>query len=325
MRWTRMLVGASLLALCVGTAGAQLNLLTPREVVRVVGMIPEVAESRKQGFCPTFSLTYGYVLTRASVQVRHGCGPYAGQLINNYEVDLQTGAIVQLETKQSIKAPEAAALAKVLLKQAEARVLSPDEARCLALEAAKSLPGWGGAGHDVSVEPFGAFSVWFHARLRTQDPPMVTSRSLTVDRSTAIVHDDQTGMNIMSPGLASLASKMLALHLPSLLSEADAVKIAEQIPEVRAQAQKPCSVFSVGGPLSWEEILVGVQSHCEGAPEASTVLVAVNPETGNVTDPKNQKHFGSPAAARTARERLDALDREKMAIRNDLSVACHPQ
>lgn len=320
-----MFVRASLLVLFVGTAGAQLNLLTPREAVQVVGLIPEVAEARKQGLCPRFSVNYGDVLDRFSVQVRHGCGPYAGQWINTYEVDLRTGAIFQLESKQAIKNPEGNALAKTLLRQAIARVLSADEARCLALEAAKSLPGWAGPGHDVSVEPFGEFSLRFRARLRTQEPPMLASRLLTVDRSTALVHDDQTGIEIVSASLASLVSRMLTLHLPSLLSEADAVEIAQQIPEVRAQALKPCSVFSIGGPLSWEDVYVAVQSHCEGAPDASSILVAVNPETGAVTDPNTQKLLGSPAAARVAHERLDELEREKSTIRKYLNEACRPQ
>ena len=154
---------------------------------------------------------------------------------------------------------------------------------------------------------------------------MDTERFLSIDRSTARVHDDETGMDVVSPSLASLELKMLTLHLPSLLTEADAMEIAQQIPEVRAQALKPCSVFSVGGPLSWEDIYVTVQSHCEGANDTSSILVAVNPKTGSVTDPNNQKHLESSAAARIARERLDELQREKGTIREELNAACRPQ
>ena len=324
MKWTTKFKGASLLGLFMGTAGAQLSLLTPREAVQVVGLIPEVAGARKQGFCPTFSASYGDTVDKLGVQVRYGCGPQSGQWINNYEIDLGTGAVFGQGGKQ-MNNPDVDALAKTLLEQARARVLSSGEARCLALEAAKSLPGWGGPGREVSVEPFGAFGLRFHARLRAQDPPMVAERFLTIDRSTARVHDDETGVEVVTASLATLASKMLILHLPSILSEADALEIARQIPEVRAQALKPCSVFSVGGPLSWENILVGVQSHCEGAPDESHLVVAIDPRTGAVTNPGNQKHLGSPAAARIAQERLEGLDHEKVIIREDLAAACRAQ
>jgi hypothetical protein len=315
--------GASLLGLFAGTAGAQLNLLTPREAVQVVGMIPEVAEARKLGRCPRFSVDYGDIVDKLGVHVRNGCGQYAGTWINSYEVDLRTGAA--LGQNKPIKNPEGEALAKILLKEAGSRVLSLNECRCLALEAARSLPGWGGPGRDVTVEQAGAFGSRYRARLLLQDPPMHTERFLSVDRNMAGVHDDETGMDVVSPSLASLASMMLTLHKPTLLTDADALEIARQIFEVKAQASKPCSVFSVGGPLSWEDIFVGVQSHCEGAPGTSSIVVGVNPKTGFVTDPDNQKHFESPAAERVAHERLEELRHEKSSIREKLNAACLPQ
>lgn len=320
-----MFFRASLLALLVETAGAQMNLLTPREAVQIVGMIPAVAEAQRLGFCPRFSAAYGDALDKLGVQVRYGCGSYAGQLINNYEIDLKTGAAVELESRRSSRNPEGDQLARVLLKGAAARVLSPEEGRCLALVAAKSLPDWGGPGRSVSVEQSGPFGSRFRAHLRAQDPPMVAERFLTVDRTTAHVHDDETGAEVVSAGLAALTSKMLALRLPSLLSEADALEIARQVPEVRAQALKPCSVFSVGGPLSWEDIYIGLQSRCEGEPTVSNILVAVNPRTGAVTDPDNRKQLESSVAARMARERLEQLAREKISIREDLKEACRPR
>jgi hypothetical protein len=289
-------------------------------------MIPAVAEARKQGFCPRFSAGYGDTVDKLGVQVRYGCGPYAGQWISSYGIDLRTGAVFELESKDPIKSPEGDALAASLLKHAGGRVLSSNECRCLALEAAKSLPGWGGPGHDVSVEETGAFGSRYVARLRAQDPQMNTERFLSIDRSAARVHDDKTGVDVVSPSLASLEAMMLSLHLPLLLSDADAVQIVREIPEVRGEASKPCPVFSVGGPLSWEDILIGVRSHCEGAPDTgSSIVVGVNPETGAVTDQENQKHLESPAAMHVATERLEDRRNEKITIREKLNAACRPQ
>jgi hypothetical protein len=320
-----MILRVGLLTLFATASAAQLNLLSPREAIRIIRMIPEVAEAQKAGSCPRFEAGYGDSVDRLGVQVRNGCGPYAGQLVNRYEIDLSTGAVFQQETSAPIRNPEGEMLATSMLKDARARLLSGQEARCLALEAAKSLPGWSGQGSDVSVERFGAFSSRFRARLRMQDPSMITERFLTVDRSTGHVRDEETGMEVLAPSLTTLVSKMLSLHLPSLLSEMDALDIARQIPEVKAQASKPCSVFHVGGSLSWEVIYIAVQSHCEGALDSTELLVAVNPQTGDVADPNGRGLSRSAAAVRAAHERLDALESERVAIRKFLTAACRPQ
>jgi len=320
-----MLARTILLTLLGNMATAQVNLLTPREAVQIVGMIPEVAQARKQGFCPQFAAGYGDRVDKLGVQVRYGCGPYAGQWVNSYEIDLRTGSTFQLETKEPVKSPEGETLARTLVKQASMRVLSSGEVTCLARMAAKSLTGWDGPGREISVERSDPVGFRFIARLRVQDPQMVTERLLTVDRRTAHVHDDKTGTEVISADLASLASKMLSLHYPSLLSENDALEVAKQIPEVKMQALKPCSVFSVGGPLSWQDIYVSVQSHCEGTPESSVVLVAVSPETGRVTDPNGYRDPWSSSAAETARERLNALDRARKSIRDSVDTACRFQ
>jgi len=325
MTWTRKLTKIGLFAFCIGAAQAQLDLLTPREAVQIVALIPEVAEARKQGFCPRFSAAYGDRLDRLGVQVRDECGPNAGQWINSYTVDLRTGASFQMETKETVNNPEGEALAKRLLNGAAARLLSLEEARCLALDAAKSLPGWSGPGHHVSIEPFGVIGWRFHVRLTTDAPPTTTGRYLTVDPSTARVHDDEAGMEVVSPSLTSLASKMLILHLPLLLSDFDALEIARAIPEIRAEETKPCSTFQLDGPLSWEDIYVAVVSHCEGSSETSSILVGVNPETGVVTDPDGKKQFGSAGALQLAMQRLEELKRDRVATQKSLNAACHVQ
>ena len=130
------------------TATAQLNLLTPREAIQVFAMIPEIAKAKKEGFCPRFEARYGDEASNLGVQVRYGCGPYAGALIGNYGVDLWTGAVHQGESKKRISNPEGQALAKTLLQAAASRILSENEARCLALAAARSLPDWDPEGNN---------------------------------------------------------------------------------------------------------------------------------------------------------------------------------
>jgi hypothetical protein len=311
----------SMLVLLAASAGAQLDILTPRDAVQIVARVPDVADARQRGLCPRFDAVYGYA-TDVGVQVRSGCGPTAGQLIDNYVVDLRSGVVTELNSKVPVRNPEGDALAGAMLKTAAASILSPEEARCLALEAARSLPGWGGSGRSVSVDQSGPFALRFHARLRAQDPLLTEERDLAVDRATAHVRDDYTGMEVVSPGLAALASKMLALRLPPLLSDQDALYIARQTPEIQAQALKPCSVFSVGEPPSWEGIYVGVQSHCEGSQDESHTVVVIDPKTGAVTGPDGRSQLVSGAAQRAARERLEELERDRRSTRESLDSAC---
>jgi hypothetical protein len=329
MTRTREFVKAGLLSLCIGTAQAQLDLLTPREAVQIVALMPEVADARKQGSCPRFSTAYGDTLDVLGVQVRCGCGPYAGQWIDTYDINLRTGVVSGAagpQGKKPLESPEGEALARRLLKEAAARLLSPGEARCLALEAAKSLPGWGGPGHQVSVQPLGALGVRFRALLHMEDhPPVSTDWFLTVDPSTASVHDDKTGMDIVSPGLAALASRMLILRLPSLLSDFDALEIAREVPKVKAHAAEPCSVVYVGGPLSWDKIFVTVQTHCEGSAEVRNLSVEIDASTGAVIEPDTGKQIESSGAARVVRERLEALRRERTVTRESLEATCGVQ
>src|SRR5262249_13044996 len=162
--------------------------------VQIVGVIPKVAEARKQGFCPRFEASYVDRVDKLDVQARYGCGPSAGTLISNYSLDLRAG--IAFEQENAINNSTVEALADVLLEQARNGRLTIEESRCRAVEAAKSLPGWGGPGREVSIEQSGAFGIRFEARLRSLDPPMVTQRFLMVDRTTARVHDNETGMEV---------------------------------------------------------------------------------------------------------------------------------
>jgi hypothetical protein len=321
VKWTMIFLGTGV-PLLVGTAAGQVDLLTPREAVQVVGEIGEVAQARKQGYCPQFSASYGDTLDKLGVQVRYGCGSFAGQLINNYRIDLRNGLVSEMETGAPIHNSDADTLSRTLLTKARARRLSVQEGRCLVLEAAKDLAGWSGPEHEVSVEPSGPFGLRYRARLVAQNPSVVAERFFTIDRAAARVHDDETGMDVVSPNVAVLASMMLTLHQPSLLSGWDALEIAQQIPEVKSQAARPCSVFHIGGPLSWEAIYIAVQSHCEGQATQSSILVAVDPETGTVTDPNSMLKFVSSAADHLAQERLNALNREKEIAREKVNASC---
>ncbi len=317
-----MWIRVSLIALVAASAPAQLNLLTPREAIQIARLIPEVAEAQRKGFCPRFGLSYGETLDRIGMQVRGGCGERAGQLIGRYEIDLRIGAVFEGEVAEPVKTSAIAARAKRLLERAEARILTPEESRCLALEAAKSLPGWGGQpGHEVSVEPTGPFALRFDAHLRIQNPPLRTDRVFTVDRATAHVHDDHAGAEVMAPNVVALAALMLAVHRPIQLSDDDALDIARLIPEIQAQAQKPCSVFYVGGPLSWENILVEVQSYCEGSADESHTGVAINPESGALFD-YSDKPLTAPAAALFAQKRLQEIRQERIKMREKIKAAC---
>ncbi len=123
----------------------QLDILTVREAQKIVASIPDVAAARQAGKCPQLSSAYSGA-DRLDFQVRLNCGSSAGQLLNNYSVNRRTGA-VRLWGDDPLPVADRAGegLAANLIDQARARVLSNQEAACVALTAAKSLPDWEGS------------------------------------------------------------------------------------------------------------------------------------------------------------------------------------
>src|SRR5258708_34834662 len=126
-----------------GRLVAQLDLMTFREAESIVERVPDVVAARKEGRSTLLSGAYDGEADEVSFWVRGGCGPTRGQLIENYKVNRWTGTVTLWgDNPLPVADEEGKLFAERLMLQVHSRILSADEAKCLALEAAKALPGW---------------------------------------------------------------------------------------------------------------------------------------------------------------------------------------
>jgi hypothetical protein len=320
---TKTLVLLIFCTLAGGYLRAELNLLTLREAESLVEKVREVAVSQERGECPQFSATYGDA-DQLMIQVRRSCGPTGGTLINNYEVNRRTGVVTQWgDNAPPITEPPVKSFAGQLMLRAQRRALSDDEARCVALEAAKALPDWGGGDAVVTVQPFGkaeGAEVSFNANHHSLSQPADSGRLLSVGRDTAWVRDDETGEDLMSASLGSLTSKIFALRAPVWLTDEDAISIARQIPAAAQGIRNGCR-FWASGAFRAQEAIVGLS--CDGKQAEGATVVAVNLRTGQTTNADTGKVLESLESKRLASQLLAERERKQMDLRKDVDATCH--
>lgn len=147
---------------------AQFDLLTPREASRIVEQIPAVLESAKTLAClPAADVSLPDPQQPVTVDVEIGCDNFR----DRYIVDRRTGAVTTWgDNPKDVGGRASEALAEQLVRQARSRVLTLRESRCVALEAAESLPGWAGTVGSTTIESEGPhFSVSRLVRAADQD------------------------------------------------------------------------------------------------------------------------------------------------------------
>jgi hypothetical protein len=303
---------------------AQLDLLTVREAESIIERIPGVVEAKERGQCPQSSATY-QEMAHFSFQVRSSCGSSGGMLIGNYDLNRRTGAVT-LWGDNPLPVADVAGkeLAASLVRQAQGRILSTNEARCLALEAARALPGWSADDSSVTVKPFGKAergAMRFTAQHSIGARPATSGRMLTVNLATARIRDDQVGMDVMSESLGSLTSKIVELRKPLWLSDEDAVSIVSIIPTVASRLRDGCKL-ATGGAFRSTEAIVGLS--CEGQ-NADGGSVAVNLQTGAVTDADTGKVLESSEGARITRRLIDSIQQRRSELQAEISSACRQQ
>jgi len=316
---------AVLIALIVfsGRLQGQLDELTLREAESIVERVPAVAAAEKKGECPQLSGAY-WTGDEVQFQVRRACGPDAGTLINPYLVNRRTGAVSMGEAGEPALDRAGRAFATRLLALARARRLSADEARCIALEGARSLPGWGGNDAVVSVQPLPTpqvrpleADVAFTALNRPSSRPLQSARPLTVNLSTGQVRDDETGLSLVSAELGALVAKIVALRAPLVLSDKEAISIALSVPSVAEKIPEGCRL-SGGGAYNPNEVVAG--PNCEG--RSGDWSVTVNLSTGEVRDAETRKIVDATKAGRLAREILDERKRQSSQLREEVDAFC---
>ncbi len=300
---------------------AQLDQLTLREAESIVEKVPRVAEAQNKGECPQSSAVYqgGY---EVALQVRGSCGPESGMLIDTYTVNRRTGVVtVGEDPPQRVASQAGEVYAAQLISHAKGRILKPSEAKCLALAAARSVPGWSGVDGQISVEPLyrpAAGEITFTAERLSSSRPAQGGRMLTVNLADARVRDDETGLYVVSGELGALTAKLLELRAPISLTDEDAISIALLIPSIETQLRNGCRV-AAGGAFRSQQALVGLV--CK-ALNKEALTVAVNVKSGEPTDPDTGVRLESADAARLASNLLDKLSSRRAELRREVDFLC---
>jgi hypothetical protein len=265
---------------------AQFNLLTPSEAARIVEQLPQVLAMAKKLPCLTVIGEIADPRDPATVdiEVRAPCSGYASSLIDRYVVDRRTGVVTTSGDNPSrVGDRNSENLAKTLLIQAKGRTLSAIESRCVALEAARSLPGWASVSSSNSIEPVGAPGMpetLFWLRHNSVSPAAEIRVQLYVDPNTGIVQNMGSGAEVMSAGLGELLDELIQLKSPPLLSDEDALLIALKVSSLaRVSQRKDCSLIATSVLGSEEE---QVAPAC-GGQYVNGAGVAVNLRTGLIT------------------------------------------
>jgi hypothetical protein len=197
-------------------------------------------------------------------------------------------------------------------------VLSEGEARCLALEAARSFQGGGEKDSKVSVREVGneGYRSDFTSQHFLVGIPAAVERPLTVDRATVQVLDSGTGTSVLSADVAALAARLLALRDPIQLTYKDAAIVALRIPEIAAMVPEGC-ILSVGDAPS--SLRVGAVISCGGQSRGGSF--EINLGTGEVTG-ADRRRFGSHAAIDLTSRILGDQRRRQAALRKETETAC---
>ncbi|HEX4810846.1 MAG TPA: hypothetical protein VH325_18050 [Bryobacteraceae bacterium] len=322
---------AALLVLTLAqSVRAQIDLLTYREAEKVIEALPDISADRREGYCPMLS-NRGYggyggdSPHQLSFTVRNGCGPTAGQLVENYVIDRRTGTVTLWgDNPEVVGDAESRARAERLIRQARSRALSANEAKCLALEAAKSLPGWTSPGHlTIDAESNSeqnrlSFGVAFRSSIR----PIDFGLDLDVDLGSGRVRDDQTGQDLWSAGVGRLTSEIFALREPDVLTNEEALTLvlALKIPAFEMEINRGCRLRAPVLPFRSDEAEVGLA--CDDRSDENANPVIVNVETGRTIDEATGQVLGSEDSHRVAEGLFEAKRRARFEIRNKIEAAC---
>ena len=304
---------------------SQVTLLTLRESESLVELVPEVLKAKQNRDCPELLPNYESS-DQLAFQVRNSCGTNSGMLIGNYQVNRRTGLVTLWgDEPQPVASAEGQLLAAQLVAQARRRIISTEEARCLAAEGARSLPGWEGADGTTGVRPFGQVNemettIQFTATRHSNISPTESGRMLTINLASALVRDDQTGLNIMSGGLGALTNKLLGLRSPLLLSDEDSLVVALLIPRVATNLRGGCRL-STGGAFYSQQSLLGVSC---GGKNIRDSNILVDLRNGEVVDPQTGGSLSTPESTRAARDMLDHAKEHRSELEREVGKACRP-
>lgn len=325
-----MKLGLAVMAPCLMLSPpltAQFDLLTPVEASRIVERIPPVIEQARKLRCPVItnvSLSDPQQPTIFDVEVRAACRTSSGSsLIDRYRVDRRDGTVTTWgDNPAKVADSESQLLAEQILRQARSRILSTRESQCLALEAARSLPGWGTEGGTTAIAlvgtpPFSA-KTYFSVTRKIGHPPVELTIFLYVDPTTGHVLNAGTATEVTSASLAQLLAKLIALRSPDLLSDNDFVAIAKMMPRFAAAQHNGCSL-NVSDAFMPER--AEVQAVCNGS-YVEGLGVSISVSQGSVFDSETGAEIDVPEAKLLAQKLSSVLHERRKRLENEVSARC---
>jgi hypothetical protein len=300
---------------------AQLNLLTKSEALSIVERISDVATAMKNRGCPNLSVEY-FGNDIIDIQVRCECGSESGMLVGNYRVNRKTGKVTYGGDRKSALDKQGEAYSKEIVSNAQKRILSVNEAKCIAVEAAKAIPGWDEKDAVISAKQIGDLdktekSMAFNVAQVYSRRPVEIRRMLTVYLTDARVRDDETGIEISSSAVGNYVSKLLELRFPGRLNESEAALIALSIPQVTEKLGNDCKLY-MGGTYQYGKMLAGVA--CKNA-TINKIDIIVNLQTGVVTNPESGKSLSTPQSERIARQILDQIGAHRAKLQKEIELS----
>jgi hypothetical protein len=303
----------------------RIDLLTLRESEEIVGVLPQFRSSQEQGRCPGLVLLEPTTSGKIALQMRQFCLPndFAGSsTIGNFEVDRSSGAVDLWPSGQAIQeGQEATNKARQLLARAKARVLSVEEAQCLAREAAKADSG----SAEVAIAQTNRVAgqpINFALKYPVSELRGTVVWSVSVNPRSLAVLDGSNGQMIGSTEVADLLARMRTIREPPALSIPEAIRVALEVPGVTAQISERCAPQISADPGVGSLRLIMVEDSCGGYPRISQVVTAVDTLTGKVTDPRNRSSLDTPASLKLAQELLRKADERQVALKKEVARAC---
>ena len=303
----------------------QMDSLTVQETKQIVQAARDIAIAKAKGWCPSLSVNLEGS-SRVSIQARGVCESeenYGSGLINNYVVDRMSGVVTEGDNPRDVSTAAMKRLADGLFARADQRFLSFEEAKCLAVEAAHAAIGPELKTVKMDVQKGGPQILTRARFLVTYTFPIrsFSRRRFIVDTTTAVVQDEDTGAQVLSGGLADLTAKMLALHLPQLLTPEDALQIASQVPSLAAKiADGKCGLAADDGTAN--DVYIWLTGNCQGKPGANGPALAVNMVTGAITDPRSGKPIASPQGEEAAKRLLSKQAQLQKERRETIKARC---
>jgi len=257
------------------------------------------------------------------VEVHAACRTsFASSLLDRYVVNRRTGAVATWgDNPLSVGDHASDVLAHELVNQARSRILALAECRCLALEAARALPGWTDVNGSVDVEPSAVTGVpetIFHVIHKSATRPGETRAALYVDPRTGHVRDHRSGTEVMSARVGDLLGKLIALRTPPFLSDQDALSIALSVPTIAEVARRQnCSLILGEGYVPEE---VSVTPACGG--RYTEPGLVVNLRDGRVSDADTGKVLNVPKVLVLANRLVGAAQEARAHLREQVATKC---